>query len=1162
MIGKVDHCPDSNVVCLHNGILHGHSALVLLDSGAEHTYISADWVQRHNIRPIPIPDCEAAMIDGTPLSVVGQLQTSILRLATFQTSVAPRVVPISGYDVILGRSWLRKVKPTINWDSGTTTVNSKGRQYIIPPASFPSNTSATNPIGVITAIQYKKVHDPQDDLYVIRVGSPDTTASTPAVDPQVQQLLQQFVDVFPSQLPKGLPPSRAIDFEIELEPGKPPPSRPTYRLSSEELAELKSTLTDLLDNEFIKPSVSPFGAPILFVKKKDGSRRMVIDYRGLNSITIKNKYPLPRIDESLDQLSGAAIFSKLDLASGYHQCLIAAGDTHKTAFRTRYGHFEFRVLPFGLTNAPATFMRMMNDIFRPLLDKCVLVYLDDILVYSRTAEEHLGHLQQVLSLLRQNRLYAKMSKCAFMLPSVDFLGHIVSADGIKPDPGKLQAIQQWPVPRSTTEVRSFHGLAAYYRKFISGFSKIAAPLTQLTGSQTRFEWTAAAQQSFDALKQAMLSPPVLQPFRDTSDPIRVTTDASDVAVGAELSQYVDGAWHPVAFDSRKLSPAEKKYPTHERELLAIIHSLKVWRHYLEGRRFTVLTDHNSLQYINTQPTLSKRQAAWLDLLQEFDFTVQYTPGKSNVVADALSRLVGVISASTVIVPDLLNSIRAAYSGDPFVVALKSRMAQGAHDPSVTFDSSGMLYNMVNGSPRLYVPEIPALRSQLLREAHDSRTAGHLGVAKTYELLSRTYWWPYMHRTVQQYCRSCDACQRNKAVNQKSPGLLMPLEIPDRRWGTVTMDLITGLPTTARGFNSTVTFVDKTSRRVRIAPTVKAVTAPALASLFFDTVFRNHGLPDTIISDRDPKFTGQFWTALFQLCGTKLAFSTAFHPQTDGLTERHNRTLGEMLRAFVNSCHDDWDTHIPALEFAYNNSVNPSTGFTPFYLDTGHDPRVPITLLTPHPVSRNPTATEFAAHMQSILETAHSAMRKAQDSQSRHANKSRRDLVFQVGDQVLLSTENLSLAEVGQSRKLLPKFIGPFPVTKVVNRNAYRLKLPAAYKRLHDVFNVSRLREYNTSVPEVFPDRERLNRPPPQLANEQDGYMIERILDKCRARASNGRWIDFYLVKWQGYPDSDATWKRAAHLKHPHAGRDVWDSFVIPFDVAHPGAARVVSNLPE
>jgi hypothetical protein len=926
------------------------------------------------------------------------------------------------------------------------------------------------------------------------------------------------------------------------------------------LAELKSTLDDLLSKGFIRPSVSPFGAPILFVKKKDGTRRMVIDYRLLNRITVKNKYPLPRIDELMDQLSGAKVFSKLDLMSGYYQLRIKESDVHKTAFRSRYGHYEFKVLPMGVSNGPGCFMRLLNDIFRPLLDKCVLVFLDDILIFSKTAEEHVGHVRQVLQLLKQHKLYAKRSKCAFFLESVDFLGHVVGANGISPDPRKVQAIREWETPRNTKDVRSFHGLASYYRKFIKGFSQIAAPITALTGSKSKFGWTPEAQKAFEALKLAITSPPVLQPFHDDASPVRVTTDASDDAVGAELAQQLQGVWHPVAFESRKLSPAERNYPTHERELLAIIHALKVWRHYLEGRKFTVVTDHNSLQFIHVQPTLSKRQAGWLDLLQEFDFTVTYKPGKANVVADALSRSLHLISSS-VAVSSVRERIKTGYTSDPFAIKLREQLAAGQGDPDMAFDSEGMLYNVaIKGVARLYVPEIPEVRTLLLREAHDSPTAGHLGAAKTLESLSRTYWWPQISKAVHEYVSTCDACQRHKAVNQKPMGLLQPLKIPEARWATVTMDLITKLPKTKRQHDAVVVFVDKLTKMVHYAPTKVTVTAPQLAKVFFDTVFRHHGLPTTIVSDRDSKFTGQFWQELFKLCGTKLAMSTAYHPQTDGQTERANRTLEEMLRAYISSQHDDWDEHLPAVEFAYNNSVNPSTGHTPFYLNYGAHPRVPSTLVNPRPSTSNPTATQFARRIQDVLDQARQLMSKAQETQAHHANRRRRDWEFKVGDEVLLSTADIKLKKKGQSGKLLPKFIGPFKITRVAGRNAYQLQLPESLKRLHPVFNISRLRAYKPNDLVKFPAREKLDRPPPLLEDEDEGYEVESVLDKCRIRAKNGRYVDWYLVKWSGYPVSDATWKQGAHLKPPHAGEGVWE-FVSAYNTAHPGPARIEKEVP-
>jgi hypothetical protein len=690
------------------------------------------------------------LANGQRITDEGHLPPTLLRIGGFQCIVQPRVVPMPGLQLVLGTTWLRQHNPNINWRTGELTLETRRHRHISQPAA------GSNPIDVISSVQYHRAAGPGGLVYFCYM-KPSGAAEPP---PLVQPILREFADVFPDELPSELPPSRAIDFEIELEPGQTPPCRPTYRLTSEELAELRSTLDDLLAKGFIQPSTSPFGAPILFVKKKDGSRRIVVDYRGLNRITVKNKYPLPRIDELFDQLKGARVFSKLDLMSGYHQIRIKAGHERATAFRTRYGHFEFRVLPFGLTNAPATFMRLMNEIFGPLLDKCVIVFLDDILVFSANPEEHKQHLREVLAILRKHKLYAKLSKCEFFLSSVAFLGHIISAEGIKPDPSKVQAILDWPTPTSTEVVRSFHGLAAYYRKFISGFSRIAAPLTALTG-QTRFEWTPHAQTAFDNLKTAITTAPVLQPFDDAPGVhTRITTDASGVAVGAELAQSHDNGrtWHPVAFESRKLSPAEQRYPVQEHELLAIINALKCWRHYLEGRRFTA-TDHQSLQYLNTKPQLSKRQASWLDILQEFDFGTEYKPGSGNKVADALSRRLGVVTTTTLGDANLLEQIKTGYRTDALVASLKRTLQEGNEPPSdLAFDASGLLYRSIPGrDPALYVPDVAALRATLLREAHDAPASGHLGEHKTLDALARLFWWPKMRDLVHRYIASCDFC---------------------------------------------------------------------------------------------------------------------------------------------------------------------------------------------------------------------------------------------------------------------------------------------------------------------------------------------------------------------------------------------------------------------
>jgi hypothetical protein len=392
----------------------------------------------------------------------------------------------------------------------------------------------------------------------------------------------------------------------------------------------------LTKSGFIQPSKSPFGAPVLFVKKKDGTTRMCIDYRALNDITVKNSYPLPRIDELFDRLQGARYFSKFDLRSGYHQIRVKAEDVPKTAFRTRYGHYEFLVLPFGLTNAPATFMHLMHQTFREQLDDFVIVFLDDILVYSKTLVEHEVHVRKVLDILREQKLYAKESKCELFRTEVDFLGHIVGRGGLRMMEDKVAAVQAWPVPSTISHVRSFLGTIGFYRKFIPAFSSVASPLSDLTKDGATFEWGPTQRGAFETLKSLAAAQPVLI-LPDPNLPYVVHTDASGFATGAVLQQDQGHGLQPIAFMSKKMLPAETRYPVHEQEMLAIIQALGTWRHYLSGAKFRVLTDHRSLQHFKTQPQLSNRQIHWKDIIANFDFDIEYIEGKTNIVADGLSR---------------------------------------------------------------------------------------------------------------------------------------------------------------------------------------------------------------------------------------------------------------------------------------------------------------------------------------------------------------------------------------------------------------------------------------------------------------------------------------------------------------------------------------------
>jgi hypothetical protein len=544
------------------------------------------------------------------------------------------------------------------------------------------------------------------------------------------RVVRDFPDVFPEELP-GMPPDREVEFVIDLLPGTAPISKRPYRMAVEELKELKKQLTELQEAGFIRPSSSPWGAPVLFVQKKDGSQRMCVDYRSLNDVTVKNKYPLPRIEDLFDQMRGARVFSKIDLRSGYHQMRIRPSDIPKTAFSTRYGLYEFTVMSFGLTNAPAYFMNLMNKVFMEYLDRFVVVFIDDILIYSKNESDHEQHLRLVLQKLRDNQLYAKFSKCEFWIDKVPFLGHIISNGGIAVDPAKVKEIMEWRVPTTVTEIRSFLGLAGYYQRFIEGFSKIAKPMTSLLEKGREFKWDEKCQESFDQLKERLMSPPVLI-MPDLQKGFDIYCDACGQGLGCVLMQ--DG--HVIAYASRQLRKHELNYPTHDLELAAVVHALKIWRHYIMGTKCQVYTDHKSLKYIFTQKDLNLRQRRWLELIKDYDLEIHYHPGKANLVADALSRKEHVHSAIVAQLPDeivedfrrlnlgivahtegvtidveptLEQEIRKGQIGDAKIQEIKDLITEG-RVPEFTEDEQGAIWF----KDKICVPEIESLRETIFK----------------------------------------------------------------------------------------------------------------------------------------------------------------------------------------------------------------------------------------------------------------------------------------------------------------------------------------------------------------------------------------------------------------------------------------------------------------
>ena len=1071
-----------------------------------------------------------------------------------------------------------------------------------------------------------------------------------ASGPELPEQLKEYEDVFSTEEAGRLPPHEGRDHAIETT--AEPPFGPLYNLSNTELAALRSYLDDALQKGWIQHSTSPAGAPILFVPKKDGGLRLCVDYRGLNKVTVKNRHPLPLISETLDRLNGAKCFTKLDLKDAYHRIRIRKGDEWKTAFRTRYGHFEYLVMPFGLTNAPATFQAYINKSLIGLIDHFCVVYLDDILIYSNSISKHVEHVKQVLKRLRESSLFVSLKKCEFFTTEVEFLGFVVSVDGVAMDQRRVAAIQDWPKPKSYHDVQVFLGFVNFYRRFIHHYSQIAGPLTGLLKGSEKgkksgpFEWPIDAEHAFDRLRVAFTMAPLLRHF-DPELPIRIETDASEYALAGILTQLqeTNKQWHPVAFHSRKMIDAERNYETHDQELLAIVTMFKHWRHYLEGsiHPVEVLTDHNNLKYFMGQPNLNGRQARWAMKLSSFDFFISHRSGKTNP-ADAPSRrpdykdenqtinkMLPTLQQKLAKIEGLTNpifaAIRAAYGEDvsdtsntmgnmvqacakhtlgalmtaavqetylnavhpsrlrkpqppirgsssetlaqrecnvaeaqlnpvagtvgckqlvPRFVANVMAASETAYDPSSkpayelikalqqedalvqqwkageakgtrkkdagawTMDSQ----NLLNYNGKLYVPNEASVRQELLKRHHDDPLAGHFGVAKTTELMSRKYFWESMKADIKEYVDTCDVCQRVKVKRHRPYGELGALPIPKGPWKEITMDFITDLPPSKHKhcvYDAILVVVDRYTKMAVYLPTTKKINAVELEELLMQEVFLKFGAPEGIITDRGSVFTSGFWSEVCYQMQMKRRLSTAFHPQTDGQTERQNQTLEHYLRVYCSERQDDWVALLSIAEFAYRQAVHATIGCSPFKAMYGYDPELELRLEDETAEGEVPAAKERVKEIDSIRQTLVKRWQSVLDSQAKYYNKKHQQQEFQQGDLVLLSAKNLK--QKRPSKKLSDKAIGPFRVRKRIGTQAYQLWLPPSY-RIHPVFHVSLLEPYqrrpgDASVPEY---------PIPDLEDDDEVGDVEEIL-KSRKR----KGVLEYLVRWVGYPKEYDQW---------------------------------------
>ncbi|GJU47472.1 hypothetical protein Tco_1204738 [Tanacetum coccineum] len=756
-----------------------------------------------------------------------------------------------------------------------------------------------------------------------------------------------------------------------------------------------------------------------------------------------------RIDDLFDQLQGSSVYSKIDLRSGYHQLRVREEDIPKTAFRTRYGHYEFQVMPFGLTNAPAVFMDLMNRVCKPYLDKFVIVFIDDILIYSRNEEEHANHLRIILELLRKEKLYAKFSKCDFWIHIVQFLGHLIDSQGLHVDPAKIEAVKNWTSSTTPTKVRQFLGLAGYYRRFIEGFLKIAKPLTRLTQKNKSYIWGKEQESTFQLLKQKLCEAPILA-LPEGNNNFVVYCDASLQGLGAVLMQREK----VIAYASRQLKPHEENYTTHDLELGAIIFALNIWRYYLYGTKCTIYTDHKSLQHILRQKELNMRQRRWLELLADYDCEICYHLGKANVVADALSRKkrtkpLRVRALILTVHPKLPSQILEAQNEALKEENVKNKNLRGMDKSfEIRPDGTRCIKN------RSWLPLFGGLRDLIMHESHKSKYSIHPGSDKMYHDIKKLYWWPNMKAIIAEYVGKCLTCSRVKAECQKPSGLLVQPEIPMWKWERITMDFVSKLPKTSIGHDTIWVIVDRLTKSAHFIPIRATDSMETLTRLYIKEIVSRHGVPISIISDRDSHFTSRFWQSLQNALGTQLDMSTTYHPETDGQSERTIQTLEDMLRACVIDFGKGWDKHLPLVEFSYNNSYHASIKAAPFEALYGRKCRSPVCWAEVG--DSQLTGPEIIQETTEKIVQIRQHLQAARDRQRSYAKYGESLLEIQVWRSCLSSERTV----------------------------AYRLELPEKLSSIHNTFHVSNLKKCLSDESLVIPMKELQLDDKPQLSVEE------------------------------------------------------------------------------
>ena len=898
------------------------------------------------------------------------------------------------------------------------------------------------------------------------VNNPDVSKGEKA---ELLQFLTQNRQVFAkdkSELKQSSIVTHVIDTQNSL-----PAVQRFYRTSPEKRAEIDRQIEENLSLGLIEPSTSEWRAPVVLVKKADNSWRLCCDYRKLNAITRPQSFPLPRLEDVWDAIGEqeATIFSTLDLSNGFHQLQMDPDSVHKTAFVTQNGQYQWRVLPYGLRNSPVTFMKAMHEVLRKHLFKSCIVYVDDIIVYSRNMTEHLEHLKEIFSCILKAGLKLKPSKCKFAAAQVKYLGHILSQDGVRPNPEKTTIIDNFPAPRNVKQVRSFIGLTNYYKRFIKDYSKIAAPLFALLRKDVPFVWSTQCQQTFDYLKKQLVQEPILK-YPDMHKHFYLTTDASNTGIGYVLSQKDEaGREYAVAYGGRALHGPETRYSTSELEYLAIKEGIHAYHPYLADKEFTVYTDHKPLKYAESFRPDGGRLGRWALFLQNYNFKTEYKPGKTNLNADTLSRIPfpeleqikdsqdrdhPSITLCSIDPPDMAEMQRQCPDVQPFykfhrenVLPNNRRLANlicRTQDQFVV-DEDGLLYHISypgnRRKPELMIKQLVLPRTQrhaIITSHHDNLMGGgHQGIDRTYAAITLRAYWPGMYKTIQEYVKSCETCQKVKHKN-RNPVPLTPMPIVPvlERWH---MDFLC-MKTTPDGYKYILLLVDSFSRWCEAFPT-KSQDSQTVAKILYQEIFTRYGTPREIVSDLGRQFTSKLVRAVCELGGSKQKFTSPYHPQTNAACERMNSYIIQSVKAYCGEDQDDWPDKLPGILMAYRSTpATRSTELSPFQLMFGR------TMVTPSDIDLLPRKSlpeTYQGHLNGLIQNlkvfqqvAKSNVQKNQAKYKAVHDRNAKERNLLVGNKVLMTNPAVP---VGLVPKLFPPYKGPYTILEKGPNNTYRLE---------------------------------------------------------------------------------------------------------------------------